>query len=106
MQGVDLHDWKKETCTILHIKKRLLLNCPSLVKLTPAFSATLASSAVVTSIIIPPLAICANPALTLKVPVVEKQNYAHEMMLTGQIMSIVTKKRISHDQGKGNFQIT
>ena len=52
-------------------------------KLTPAFSATLASSAVVTSIMIPPLAICANPALTLKVPVIEKQNYAHEMMLTG-----------------------
>ena len=61
---------------------KTLIELPAAI-LTPAFSATLASSAVVTSIIIPPLAICANPALTLKVPVMEKQNYAHEMMLAG-----------------------
>ena len=39
---------------------------------TPASSAILACSAVVTSIIIPPFAICANPALSLNVPVTIK----------------------------------
>jgi len=63
---------KKPAQTMIQIYtfKDFLSSC-LIAKLTPAFSATLASSAVVTSIIIPPLAICANPALTLKVPVME-----------------------------------